>query len=62
MESNVKVDNFKTINPVCTKCKGTCYVPKNPKKTQENMRQTFGMVLDKCVDNSLGTTLCPYHQ
>lgn len=62
MESKVEVKGFKTVHPICTKCKGTCYVPKNSKKTQDNVRKAFGVVLDKCVDNSLGTTLCPYHQ
>ena len=60
MKGKVKYEGCRKNNPLCNKCKGSCWVEGNQKKTQENAMQMFGVIPNSCVNSQDGEILCPY--
>ena len=60
IKANVHFNRKSSIPPKCFNCKGTCFVPGNNKKTQENAHKMFGPIIpDKCVQYENDNPACP---
>ena len=54
-----KMLNNNKPHTYCDECKGSCWVPGNNAKTQENAFKRFGIIPNNCV-NGAKEIYCPY--
>ena len=60
MTANVKVPVIKHVSNYCYKCNGKHWVEGDNAKTQANVKATFGIIPNDCVNGNDNAIKCPF--